>query len=314
MNRLQKVQNFLSEYNQELFDFIDMPPHQLHGKQAEQMANDFIKNAVSKPAVVQNDHIHSERPSIQTLVTRLKELRNRISGISNELPVGKPQGSHKLSPEEMDQLKQKWNKLSQSRTDQTPSLFTNPETSASNLIKPKENLAYYTSLAQKRKETVVEEVIGRIGPTTSSDLSALYMQKIKRDESTPEGKEETNTRISRIRDLIHGRIKAGMEDAARQYGSASIRTSENHGNPFDIQAQNDLRHAQIKMQRHNAQLQRFVGAHHALAMKGAEDKFLTGDEMRRLTILGANLTKRQLGQIKQAVLSAQTEGEVGEVF
>jgi hypothetical protein len=150
LKRLQQVQKFLAEYNQELFDFIDMPPHQLHGKQAEQMANDFIKNTVNKPAVVQNDHIHSERPSIQTLVTRLKGLRNRISGISNELPTSKPQGSPKLSPEEMDQLKQKWNKLSQSRTDQTPSLFLNPEISASNLIKPKENREYYTAISNRR--------------------------------------------------------------------------------------------------------------------------------------------------------------------
>jgi len=298
MSRLQQVQNFLAEQ----YDESNISNHySMHVQQDPETNHPYLRSGSIQARI---NHIRSGSlaAKIRNLITKTAE---------TEIPRERETRVTPLSDEEKAKLKQ----YLISKRAQSFDPRQQPQ-SGSNLIKPgtEESRAFYTSVAQKRKETIAEEVIGRIGPTTSSDLSALYMKKTEKDEKTPEGKEETNTRISRIRNLIHGRIKAGMEDAARQYGSASIRTSENHGNPFDIQAQNDLRHAQIKMQRHNDQLQRFVNAHHELALKGAENNFLTGDEMKKLTALSANLTKRQLGQIKQAVLSAQTEGEVGEVF
>jgi len=298
MKRLQQVQNFLAEQ----YDESNISNHySMHVQQDPETNHLYIRSGSIQARI---NHIRSG-----SLAARIRNLITKTA--ETEIPKQRETRVTPLSDEEKAKLKQ----YLMSKRAQSFDPRQQPQ-SGSNLINPgtEESRAFYTSVAQKRKETIAEEVIGRIGPTNSSDLSALYMKKTQKDEKTPEGKEETNTRISRIRNLIHGRIKAGMEDAARQYGSASIRTSEYHGNPFDIQAQNDLRHAQIKMQRHNAQLQRFVDAHHALALKGAEDKFLTGDEMGKLTALSANLTKRQLGQIKQAVLSAQTEGEVGEVF
>jgi hypothetical protein len=295
MNILQKVQNFLAEQ----YDPTDMVNHEsIHLKQDPHTNHPSVRSGSLEARI---NFIRSG-----SLAAKVRDLISRTA--KEEIPRVQQTRTTPLSDEEKVKLR---NLIQSRRAQSNDPRGNNP--SGSNLINPQStSRGFYQSLANKIK--LIEEVIGRIGPQTSSDLSAVYMKNVMKSEKTPEGKETLNKNILRLRNLIHGRIKEKMEDAARQFGSASIRTSEIHGNPYDIQAQNDLVHAQVKMQRHNHQLDRFVNAHDELTIKGAKEKFLTGDEMKRLTLLHSNLTKKQLGQLQQSVNAAQIEGEVGEVF
>lgn len=312
MNRLEKVQQFLAEYTEREIDSFDE-----HPQKAAELANQFNIHAANEHPTVQHAHIHGQQSTKSgtlealhryifkgegSITKALKDkIRNRISNIANQQTAGIPKATRTepLSDEELSKLK--------SLIMQRRAIGFDPRSR-------QETISGTIRRSQEPKITIGEETIGRIGPTDIQQLNTLYKDYLSRSESTPEGAARTDADINRVRDLIHGRIKEKMMAAAEKQGAADIRASAEHGNPMDIQAQNDALHAAATMKRHQNQLARILQAHENLMSDATHNKFMTGYQMRALTALQSNLTNKQMANFKLGVDQAYHRGEAQEVF
>lgn len=302
MNRLERVQKFLVEYTEQEIDSFDE-----HPQKAAQLANQFNIHAANQHPTVQHAHIHGQQSTKSGTLEALhryifqgegsitKSLKNiirkRISNAVEQETSNIPTRTEPLSAEELSNLK--------------------------SLIRQKRALRFDPRVRQTPVASTTEleeETIGRIGPTDVKQLETLYKNYLSRSESTPEGAEQTDRDINRVRDLVHGRIKEKMMIAAQKQGAADIRVSAEHGNPMDIQAQNDALHAAATMKRHQNQLARILQAHENLMSDAAHDKFMSGYQMRALTALHSNLTNKKMANFKLGVDQAYHRGEAEEVF
>lgn len=293
MDRLERVQKFLVEYTEQEIDSFDD-----HTKNAEQLANKFNMNAANRHPLLQLAHIHGKTvhdyifKGEGSITKTIKDtIRRRISNAVAQETSNIPTRTEPLSAEELSNLK--------------------------SLIRQKRALSFDPRVRQTPVASTTEleeETIGRIGPDKIEQLNTIYKDYLSRSQSTPEGRAQTDIDINRVRDLVHGRIKEKMMAAAQKQGAADIRVSAEHGNPMDIQAQNDALHAAATMKRHQNQLARILQAHENLMSDASHDKFMSGYQMRALTALQSNLTNKQMANFKLGVDQAYHRGEAEEVF